>query len=128
MDWTHKFLITTEFREVDEPLYTAIQNFDRSWMMCDASIPKYVNELIHKVKDSKYIHIKRFLWISMMLVSPPMQQYVARSCNKGEHYANWWIKSVKDDFQEMLSGKYNEIHDLMAHITHAYVTGSFPTS
>lgn len=127
MDWTHKFLVSTVFTEVDEALFTAIQGFDRSWLDCDKCVLDYVNVMIYKVKDCKHLHIKKYLWLTLMLVSPSMQKYVCDSCSKGVHYANWWIKYTKDSFEQMLTGNFSSITELMTDVTQSYVTGEFIT-
>lgn len=123
-DWNHSFLISTDFEQVDEPLFTAILNFESSWMSCDKSAIDFVCSIMRKVGTCQNIKLKKFLWLSLMLVSPSMQHFVVGSCSKGQHYARWWIKFVKDYMEKNITGEV-DMTEFLALVTQAYATGSF---
>jgi hypothetical protein len=125
MDWTHKYLITTDFREVDEPLFTAATTLGLEWIEDGRRMREYAHDVIHKIKLCNHLHLKRFLWIVIMMVCPPIQEHIAKTCWKGEHYGRWWIKYVNEETKNFLLGEYTDVSQFMTHVCESYVTGSF---
>ena len=121
MDWVHTFLVTTDSSVVDEPLFTAIQSLDLSWIDKGHGIEKFILETIHKVKGSRNITMKKFSWIALMLVSPGMQSFVSNSCSRGASHAERWIRDSHAEVRAFLTGETVSMGDVVARITDLYI-------
>jgi len=98
-DWVYYFLTTTKLREVDEPLYTALQFTPRGeWL--DAN---YVHDVLNKIKNSHDIHAMRFMWLALLTTNESMKQHCV---SNGSPNAPAWVNQLPTMFCDFYSGSH----------------------
>lgn len=122
MDWVHNFLTTTDFEEVEEPLLSAIQTFDKNWIPKESKSIRFIETTMSSIMLSDCVYLKRYLWLLIMIVSPGMQSFVKTSCSKGPEHAQKWIECVSGKIKELVSGEADGIEIFLSHLTVLYIS------
>ena len=125
MDWVQTFLSSNRFEDVDEPLFTALNILDLSWITEGEGAVEFVKSTMHRAHRCGRLYVKRFAWLTLMLVVPAMQDHVVRQCARGEHYARWWIRYVRETLRAFLSGEHASMQDMVSNVADMYVSGAF---
>ena len=121
LDWFLGFLTTTDVRVVDEALFTAIQSVSGLPWIPHASARDYATMVLRECATKGKLHVKKFAWMLLMLVSPPMQAHVVSTSSLDADEAKRFIHTIRTNVIDFLGGKLESIIVFVSTITALYI-------
>jgi hypothetical protein len=106
-DWVHNFLTTTKYREVDEPLYTAMQFVPGG----DSLDSQYVRDVLLNIKTSQDLVVTRFMWLAILSITDSMHQHCIAN---GSPKAAEWLGLLPGMFSDFYSGSHHKFDNPMS--------------
>jgi len=71
---------------------------------CDFMNSEYVRDIIHIVSSSEDLHVKKFMWIAILMGNGSMQAHCLQNGGPGTQK---WLKCIPDRFDDFVCGKYS---------------------
>ena len=99
-DWVHDFLTSQDGRLVQTCLLTAFEVAPR----CDFMNSKYVRDMIHSVSASEDLHVKKFMWVAILMGNDAMQRHCLQNGGPGTRR---WISRIPGCFDDFACGGYS---------------------
>ena len=111
-------LFSTDFAKVDEPLFSAL-SLNKQTFSDSTVVPSYVNTIFQQVQESQELAHKRFLWLVLCIVHPPIQQYILsttppESCETIANFLTFVQQQLDSLFTGGFSNFDNEIGEFLA--------------
>jgi hypothetical protein len=98
-------LSSTDYRSIDEPLFTAVDLFERSHG-ADPVLPKFVLPAFRSALSHRSLNLKRALWLMLLRVCPPVEAFVLQNARKPE-CAQAFLAWLAEDVERLFHGGYS---------------------
>ena len=94
------FLVSTQFFEVDRPLYTAVELAMTDPEFCSNEL---VMDMCRRTRATTDLTAKRFLWLLLCVVRPEMQSFLLGTCRVQK--IEPWLRALPVELDTFLDGR-----------------------
>ncbi len=98
-------LTSNDYRSVDEPLFSAVSLFEQRHGQ-DAVLPDFVLPAFRKVMSYPSLNLKRALWLILIRMCPPIEEYVGASEPNPER-ARLFLAWLAEEVERLFNGSYS---------------------
>jgi len=101
----HTVLTSNDYRSIDEPLFSAVSLFEQRHGR-DAVLPDFVLPAFRAVLSHTSLNLKRALWLILVRMCPPIEEYVAATEPNAER-ARMFLAWLAEEVERLFNGSYS---------------------